>query len=87
MGALTTLQGLPIWGSTSITSLPATLGIALDLIVHDRTDLPWNYFQLFVGTSQVLEEDESGFLKAHQNETSAVTSCLLQRESDVSNPT
>jgi Leucine-rich repeat (LRR) protein len=31
MGALTTLQGFPIWGSTSITKLPTSLGIVSTL--------------------------------------------------------
>jgi Leucine-rich repeat (LRR) protein len=78
MGALTILQGLPIWGSTSITTLPASLGIALILEVYgDNLKLSQYYsYQQIVGTSQLLEEDESGFLEAYHNKSGGKTSLV-----------
>ncbi|KAG0629562.1 hypothetical protein M758_1G112700 [Ceratodon purpureus] len=79
MGVLTTLQGLPMWGTTSVTELPASLGLVSTLGAYGD-NLEYSYFlkdlfeyTKFVGTSQVLEEDESGFLKAYHDESSGVT--------------
>ncbi|KAG0583532.1 hypothetical protein KC19_3G144600 [Ceratodon purpureus] len=75
MGALTTLQGLPIWGSTSTTKLPASLAIVSTLVVHSSwylCNLHTNHIHYphSYDTLQVLEEDESGFLKACQYKSS-----------------
>ena len=73
MGALITLQGLPMWGNTLSTKLLASLGFVSTLVVfEDNLEFhKFSYLQ-FVGTSQVLEEDESGFLKAYCNKSSEV---------------
>ncbi|KAG0629566.1 hypothetical protein M758_1G113000 [Ceratodon purpureus] len=78
MGALTTLQGLPMWGTTSVTELPASLGLVSTLLAYgDNLDAMLDFdYTGFVGTSQVLEEDESGFLKAYHDESSGVTSLV-----------
>ncbi|KAG0605760.1 hypothetical protein M758_9G085800 [Ceratodon purpureus] len=78
MGALTTLQGLPMWGTTSVTELLASLGLVSTLVAYgdNPQNLEYGYTEI-VGTSQVLEEDESGFLKAYHDESSGVTT--LQR--------
>ncbi|KAG0584089.1 hypothetical protein KC19_3G184200 [Ceratodon purpureus] len=74
MGALTTLQGLPMWGTTSVTELPASLGLVSTLLAYgDSLQYYEREYTGFVGTSQVLEEDESGFLKAYHDESSGVT--------------
>ncbi|KAG0622846.1 hypothetical protein M758_3G128300 [Ceratodon purpureus] len=78
MGALTTLQGLPMWGTTSVTELPASLGLVSTLVAYEdnlfaRSEKEYTEF---VGTSQVLEEDESGFLKAYHDESRGVTSLV-----------
>ncbi|KAG0612311.1 hypothetical protein M758_6G017700 [Ceratodon purpureus] len=84
MGALATLQGLSIFGSTSITELPAALGIVSTLVVYDKdNNRRWYYSkrlqcggyrhrddECFYGTLQVLEEDKSGYLKACQEKSS-----------------
>lgn len=77
MGALTTLQGLPLWGSTSITKLPTSLGDVSTLIVNNICCMCLVYgkcYRLCNGclkdTTQVLEEDESGFLRACQDKLS-----------------
>ncbi|KAG0583652.1 hypothetical protein KC19_3G152200 [Ceratodon purpureus] len=77
MGALTTLQGLPMWGTTSVTQLPASLGLVSTLVAYgdDLADYE-NGYRRFVGTSKVLEEDESGFLKVYRDESSGVTSLV-----------
>ncbi|KAG0583310.1 hypothetical protein KC19_3G125800 [Ceratodon purpureus] len=79
MGALTTLQGLPMWGTTSVTELPASLGLVSTLVAYgDNLHATLDYdYTGFVGTNQVLEEDESGFLKAYHDESSGVT-CLVR---------
>ncbi|KAG0623115.1 hypothetical protein M758_3G149500 [Ceratodon purpureus] len=88
MGALTTLQGLPMWGTTSVTELPASLGLVSTLVAYgdnlesyksEYTGIVESYkseYTGIVGTSQVLEEDESGFLKAYDDELSGVTSLV-----------
>ncbi|KAG0622240.1 hypothetical protein M758_3G083200 [Ceratodon purpureus] len=77
MGALTTLQGLPIWGSTSITELPASLGIVSTLLVFSKRWFSGYDFCLRrYGTLQVLEEDKSGFLKAGQHKVSGKIALL-----------
>ncbi|KAG0590527.1 hypothetical protein KC19_1G106300 [Ceratodon purpureus] len=79
MGALTTLQGLPMWGTTSVTELPASLGFVSNLVAYgdnlDSYDSVSGYTGFF-GTRHVLEEDESGFLKAYHDESSGVTSLV-----------
>ncbi|KAG0582798.1 hypothetical protein KC19_3G086800 [Ceratodon purpureus] len=80
MGALATLQGLPLWGSTSITKLPAALGIVSTLVVYDTdNNRQWQYClrrcryrddACLYGTTEVLEEDESGYLKACRDKSS-----------------
>ncbi|KAG0627014.1 hypothetical protein M758_2G167900 [Ceratodon purpureus] len=79
MGALTTLQGLPMWGTTSVTELPASLGLVSTLVAYgDNLHAILDYdYTGFVGTSQVLEEDERGFLKPYHDESSGVAT--LQR--------
>ncbi|KAG0583028.1 hypothetical protein KC19_3G103100 [Ceratodon purpureus] len=76
MGALTTLQGLPIWGSTSITKLPASLGIVSTLIVYSNSSFFYGYRSSSYDTLQVLEEDDSGFLKACQHKVSGKLALL-----------
>ncbi|KAG0582756.1 hypothetical protein KC19_3G083300 [Ceratodon purpureus] len=79
MGALTTLQGLPIWGSTSITELPASLRgiVSTRLLVFSKRWFSGNDFRLRrYGTLQVLEEDKSGFLKAGQHKVSGKIALL-----------
>lgn len=84
MGVLTTLQGLPLWGSTSITKLPTSLGNVSTLAIYDNNmcmrliygSCPRLCDGCFEGTSQVLEEDESGFLKACQDKSTRETSLL-----------
>ncbi|KAG0583595.1 hypothetical protein KC19_3G148200 [Ceratodon purpureus] len=78
MGALTTLQGLPMWGTTSVTELPASLGLVSILVAYgDNLDATLDSgYTRFVGTRQVLEEDESGFLKAYHDESRGVTSLV-----------
>ncbi|KAG0590524.1 hypothetical protein KC19_1G106000 [Ceratodon purpureus] len=75
MGALTTLQGLPMWGTTSVTELPASLGLVSTLLAYGDVldDDMDQFYRGVVGTSQVLEADESGFLKAYHDESSGVT--------------
>ncbi|KAG0582758.1 hypothetical protein KC19_3G083500 [Ceratodon purpureus] len=77
MGALTTLQGLPIWGSTSITELPASLGIVSTLAVYSNR---WSSVSSFrarsYDTLQVLEQDKSGFLKALRHKGSGKIALL-----------
>ncbi|KAG0622263.1 hypothetical protein M758_3G085100 [Ceratodon purpureus] len=77
MGALTTLQGLRIWGSTSITEVPASLGIVSTLLVYSN-GLQLSYWSRArsYDTLQVLEEDKSGFLKACQHEVSGKIALL-----------
>ncbi|KAG0622297.1 hypothetical protein M758_3G087800 [Ceratodon purpureus] len=76
MGAMASLQGLPIWGSTSITKLPAALGIVSTLVVYDTEyNRPWEIrryrdYAFLHGTTEVLEEDESGYLKACRHKSS-----------------
>ncbi|KAG0622301.1 hypothetical protein M758_3G088200 [Ceratodon purpureus] len=76
MGALATLQGLPIWGSTSITKLPAALVIVSTLVVYDTENstpleiLRYRGDGFLYGTTEVLEEDESGYLKACRHKSS-----------------
>ncbi|KAG0582711.1 hypothetical protein KC19_3G079300, partial [Ceratodon purpureus] len=78
MGAMTTLQGLPMWGTTSVTELPASLGLVSTLVAYgDKPEHHGREYTEIDGTSQVLEEDESGFLKAYHDESSGVTT--LQR--------
>ncbi|KAG0583307.1 hypothetical protein KC19_3G125600 [Ceratodon purpureus] len=79
MGALTTLQGLPMWGTTSITELRASLRLVSTLVAYgdNLREFYESKYTGFVGTSQVLEEDESGFLKAYHDESSGVT-CLVR---------
>ncbi|KAG0598623.1 hypothetical protein M758_12G088800 [Ceratodon purpureus] len=74
MGALTTLQGLPIWGSTSLTKLPASLGMVSDLDI--RGDHAINPYEYDVSSYRVLEEDESGFLRAYRVKWSELTTLV-----------
>ena len=74
IGALTTLQGLPLWGSTSITKLPPTLGIVSTLIAYG--DIAYEIYsphKYFTGRGKLLEEDESGFLRAYKDKQSGQT--------------
>jgi len=72
MGALTTLQGLSLWGRTSITKLPADFGIVSTLAAcgrnHYGKECPLH--KRFVGRGQLLEENESGFLRAYKDNLS-----------------
>ncbi|KAG0622302.1 hypothetical protein M758_3G088300 [Ceratodon purpureus] len=78
MGALVTLLGLPIWGSTSITKLPAALGIVSTLVVYDANnnvrfqngEYRGRHDACFYEATEVLEEDESGYLKACRDKSS-----------------
>lgn len=89
-GALTTLQGLSIWGNTSITKLPASLGIESNFAVYNGTysedySMIWHEDSddesireacLNGASCQILEEDESGYLKACQDESSGLIGLL-----------
>ena len=79
MGALTTLQGLPLWGNTSVTKLPPSLGIVSTLTVHGSRASFDCFRSLFLKTCRVWEDDENGFLRAYQN-TSTGLSLLLRCE-------
>ncbi|KAG0582737.1 hypothetical protein KC19_3G081900 [Ceratodon purpureus] len=78
MGALITLQGLPIWGSTSITELPASLrGIVSTLAVYsNRWSSVFSFRARYYDTLQVVEQDKSGFLKACQDKVSGKIALL-----------
>ncbi|KAG0622465.1 hypothetical protein M758_3G099400 [Ceratodon purpureus] len=91
MGLLTTLQGLPLWGSTAITKLPAALATVSDLGIRRRViehalrlkggDLGCGSWSIHSGGRmcwQVLDEDESGSLRAYGDGQNGVRSFLLR---------
>lgn len=78
MGVLTAVKGILIWGSTSLTDVPASLGLVSTLVVDNGGNeyISYEGTEFIEGESQVLEEDESGFLRAYHNVLTGVTSLL-----------
>ena len=84
LGLLRALQGLRIWGCTSIAQLPASCIMVLDItlfswgrdVVWDGVQ--WNWIPLKVNEEQVLETNDCGFLR-HVQEGTRSGRLILQR--------